>query len=231
MTSVSPSGCCARGSQGDDRVGGEKSAGDRLLRPAEGPHRDGKRLRIGSVRVHQAMVTPTARRTSQLLLWQKLADPANCGHSVSGRLMQWEAVKPCGKRGSAGGRVLVRRTRQEPFVVTAFMRSFTGFRRKAPMNRGTTNGLGDCLRGWGKAQRCPGLMLLPLSDDTLGRRCALPQLPLLLSRELRHAMVDARTSASRPHRPRRRRSDRSGRRSRPEGCRNASSRGCSARWA
>ncbi len=29
--------------------------------------------------------------------------------------------------------------------MTAFMRSFAGFRRMAPMNRGTTNGLGECL--------------------------------------------------------------------------------------
>ena len=41
--------------------------------------------------------------------------------------------------------VNIRRTRQEQFVVTAFMRSFVGFRRKAPMNRGTTNGLDEYL--------------------------------------------------------------------------------------
>ena len=36
------------------------------------------------------------------------------------------------------------RARQKQFVVTAFMRSPTGFRYAAPMNRGTTNGLGEC---------------------------------------------------------------------------------------
>ena len=32
-----------------------------------------------------------------------------------------------------------------PFVVTAFMRSIRRFRCPAPMNRGTTNGSGECL--------------------------------------------------------------------------------------
>ena len=49
------------------------------------------------------------------------------------------------ERVSPDNAVSIRRTRQEQFVVTAFMRSFAGFRCTAPMNRGTTNGLGEYL--------------------------------------------------------------------------------------
>ncbi len=41
--------------------------------------------------------------------------------------------------------VSIRPTRQKQFVVTAFMRSFAGFRCMAPMNRGTTNGFDEYL--------------------------------------------------------------------------------------
>ena len=41
--------------------------------------------------------------------------------------------------------VNIRPTRQKQFVLTAFMRSFVGFRCTASMDRGNTNGLGECL--------------------------------------------------------------------------------------
>ena len=75
------------------------------------------------------------------------AFPSNCGPMRPAAfpittLPRQPRLTDCRPRSKVG----IRPTRQEPFVVTAFMRSFAGFRCTAPMNRGTTNGLGDCLR-------------------------------------------------------------------------------------
>ena len=50
-----------------------------------------------------------------------------------------------------------------PFVVIAFMRSIMGFRCPAPMNRGTTNGLGEGLR-YGNPKRKRGNGLRPCAS-------------------------------------------------------------------
>ncbi len=62
-----------------------------------------------------------------------------CGNAVE-MAISANAIRSC-----ATVEVNIRRTRQNLFVVTAFMQSFPPFSRLDPINRVTTNGFGECL--------------------------------------------------------------------------------------
>jgi len=85
---------------------------------------------------------PCLRESERALMGWSAADPSGAEEKD----LRHQATNPLFTSGSISAGVSNRPTRQEPFVVTAFMRSFAKSRCTAPMNRGTTNGLGEGLQ-------------------------------------------------------------------------------------